>query len=61
MEVYSIGDDVVVQLPNGEMRGKIVEILLKYSFNEETRYMVTGDNFSTITSSRTMRKNGRLF
>jgi uncharacterized protein YrrD len=61
MENYSIGDDVVVKLPNGEMRGKVVEILLKYSWGEETKYRVSGDNFSTITSARTMRKNGRLF
>ena len=61
IDSYSIGDDVIVKLPDGEHRGTVKEILCRYSFSEDTRYEVHGKGFVTITSARAMRKNGALF
>ncbi len=58
---YSIGDDVIVELPEGEHRGTVKQILCRYSFHEDTKYEVAGKDFITICTASTMRKNGRLF
>ena len=45
---YSIGDDVVVTLQDGDHRGTVKEILCRFSFHEATRYRVVGKDFETI-------------
>ncbi|MBV5330386.1 MAG: hypothetical protein JZU65_22600 [Chlorobium sp.] len=64
---YDVGDSVVVRMPGKntgpaeEMAGTVREIMPRYAFGEETLYRVVGPGLETITSARTMKKNGRLF
>lgn len=55
--IYKKNDSVYVRLPGGEQKGRVMEVLHNYGFkgSKETKYMVDGDEFTTITSERTMR------
>ena len=51
---YEIGDEVVVDAPNGQVWGKINSVIPNYAWSGETKYSVHGNEFVTITSARTM-------
>lgn len=60
-DAYSIGDDVVVTMPDGEHRGTVTKVMFRYSFHEAEQYEVTGKDFVTTCKSGDMRMNGKLF
>lgn len=53
--IYEIGDEVVVDTPNGKICGRVVSVIPDYAWSGETKYSVHGDEFVTITSARTLK------
>lgn len=52
---YKIGDEVVVDTPNGPVSGRVFSVIPDYAWSGETKYSVHGDEFVTITSARTLK------
>ena len=57
--VYSVGDDVEVELPGGTYAGKVREAGIYNSWDGVQKYRVDGDGFETITSAKWMRPSRR--
>ena len=55
-EYYMKGDDVVVTMPSGEHKGKIIKVISRFGYGNEDQYRVKCDSFETLTNSRRMRK-----
>jgi len=58
--VFSVGDEVIVDMPHGLLPGKVVQVMPHFLWFEETHYEVHGNKkgkeFVTTCSARLISK-----
>ena len=56
---FNIGDSVLVNLPGGQMPGKVRKIITNYAWKNETGYEIHGENLLTFCSARMLKADNK--